>query len=176
MELNYLSQTSQNPPLTIYSNLLFSAPAAMARNKQAAKRSHTKPSVEAGPSATPSTPTRKSTRNATATNPIFLMMGEYLCFSFSAEVKTGEALQARGKGASRNQALLEDVREVSNFFAPEVTRWQAEALIAIQAAAEDFLVCMFEDAMLCAIHAKRVTLIKKDFDLARRLGGKGQPC
>uniref|UniRef100_A0A3Q7IV03 Uncharacterized protein n=1 Tax=Solanum lycopersicum TaxID=4081 RepID=A0A3Q7IV03_SOLLC len=54
MELNYLSQTSQNPPLTIYSNLLFSAPAAMARNKQAAKRSHTKPSVEAGPSATPS--------------------------------------------------------------------------------------------------------------------------
>uniref|UniRef100_A0A0V0HBQ2 Putative ovule protein n=1 Tax=Solanum chacoense TaxID=4108 RepID=A0A0V0HBQ2_SOLCH len=61
------------------------------------------------------------------------------------------------------------------FFAPEVTRWQAEALIAIQEAAEDFLVCLFEDAMLCAIHAKRVTLMKKDFDLARRLGGEGQP-
>ncbi|WMV54504.1 hypothetical protein MTR67_047889 [Solanum verrucosum] len=53
------------------------------------------------------------------------------------------------------------------FFAPEVTRWQAEALIAIQESdivilqvAEDFLVCLFEDAMLCAIHAKRVTLSK----------------
>ncbi|KAG6786851.1 hypothetical protein POTOM_008468 [Populus tomentosa] len=42
-------------------------------------------------------------------------------------------------------------------------------------AAEDFLVHLFEDGMLCAIHAKHVTLMKKDFELARRLGGKGQP-
>ncbi|KAG6748199.1 hypothetical protein POTOM_048106 [Populus tomentosa] len=42
-------------------------------------------------------------------------------------------------------------------------------------AAEDFLVHLFEDGMLCAIHAKRVTLMKKDFELARRLGGKGRP-
>uniref|UniRef100_A0A3Q7EME0 Core Histone H2A/H2B/H3 domain-containing protein n=1 Tax=Solanum lycopersicum TaxID=4081 RepID=A0A3Q7EME0_SOLLC len=68
-----------------------------------------------------------------------------------------------------------NVREISHFYAPGVTRWQAEALIAIQEAAEDFLVHLFEDAMLCAIHAKRVTLMKKDFELARRLGGKGQP-
>ncbi|KAK4379217.1 hypothetical protein RND71_001079 [Anisodus tanguticus] len=50
------------------------------------------------------------------------------------------------------------VREISHFFAPGVTRWQAEALVAIQEAAEDFLVHLFEDAILCAIHAKRVTL------------------
>ncbi|XP_028112181.1 histone H3-like centromeric protein HTR12 isoform X2 [Camellia sinensis] len=67
------------------------------------------------------------------------------------------------------------VREISNFFAPKVIRWTAEALVAIQEAAEDYLVHLFEEAMLCAIHAKRVTLMKKDMELARRLGGKGQP-
>ncbi|XP_010266471.1 PREDICTED: histone H3-like centromeric protein HTR12 isoform X2 [Nelumbo nucifera] len=44
----------------------------------------------------------------------------------------------------------------------------------IRTAAEDYLVHLFEDAMLCAIHAKRVTLMQKDWALARRLGGKGQ--
>ncbi|KAL7239052.1 hypothetical protein ACSBR2_005032 [Camellia fascicularis] len=71
--------------------------------------------------------------------------------------------------------FIRTVREISNFFAPKVTRWTAEALVAIQEAAEDYLVHLFEEAMLCAIHAKRVTLMKKDMELARRLGGKGQP-
>ncbi|XP_052620203.1 histone H3-like centromeric protein CENH3 isoform X2 [Lactuca sativa] len=71
--------------------------------------------------------------------------------------------------------LIRTVREISNYFAPEVTRWQAEALQALQEAAEDYLVQLFEDSMLCSIHAKRVTLMKKDWELARRLGKKGQP-
>ncbi|GMP61196.1 hypothetical protein CsSME_00023748 [Camellia sinensis var. sinensis] len=71
--------------------------------------------------------------------------------------------------------FIRTVREISNFFAPKVIRWTAEALVAIQEAAEDYLVHLFEEAMLCAIHAKRVTLMKKDMELARRLGGKGQP-
>ncbi|CAL5383127.1 unnamed protein product [Camellia sinensis] len=71
--------------------------------------------------------------------------------------------------------FIRTVREISNFFAPQIIRWTAEALVAIQEAAEDYLVHLFEDAMLCAIHAKRVTLMKKDWELARRLGGKGQP-
>ncbi|KAJ0703970.1 putative transcription factor Hap3/NF-YB family [Helianthus annuus] len=58
---------------------------------------------------------------------------------------------------------------------PEITRWQAEALQALQEAAEDYIIQLFEDSMLCAIHAKRVTLMKKDWELARRLGKKGQP-
>nr|BAF49730.1 centromeric histone H3-like protein-1 [Eruca vesicaria subsp. sativa] len=58
---------------------------------------------------------------------------------------------------------------------PQVTRWTAEALVALQEAAEDYLVGLFSDSMLCAIHAKRVTLMRKDFELARRLGGKGRP-
>ncbi|KAL6322279.1 hypothetical protein AAG906_005246 [Vitis piasezkii] len=71
--------------------------------------------------------------------------------------------------------FIRTVREISYFFAPEISRWTAEALVALQEAAEDYLVHLFEDAMLCAIHAKRVTLMKKDWELARRIGGKGQP-
>ncbi|CAG7867724.1 unnamed protein product [Brassica rapa] len=73
-------------------------------------------------------------------------------------------------------SFIREVRSVTQIFAPpDVTRWTAEALMAIQEAAEDFLVGLFSDAMLCAIHARRVTLMRKDFELARRLGGKGRP-
>ncbi|XVF73047.1 hypothetical protein PTKIN_Ptkin12aG0170100 [Pterospermum kingtungense] len=72
-------------------------------------------------------------------------------------------------------SFIREVRAISYQFAPDITRWQAEALVAIQEAAEDYLVQLFGDAMLCAIHAKRVTLMKKDIQLARRLGGMGQP-
>ncbi|XP_038681427.1 histone H3-like centromeric protein HTR12 [Tripterygium wilfordii] len=72
--------------------------------------------------------------------------------------------------------FMRTVKEITTQFAPpEISRWTAEALVALQEAAEDFLVHLFEDGMLCAIHAKRVTLMKKDLELARRIGGKGQP-
>ncbi|GMI73278.1 CENTROMERIC HISTONE H3 [Hibiscus trionum] len=72
-------------------------------------------------------------------------------------------------------SFIREVRAISYRFAPNIGRWQAEALVVIQEAAEDFLIKLFGDAMLCAIHAKRVTLMKKDIELARRLGGMGQP-
>ncbi|KAH1130178.1 hypothetical protein J1N35_001556 [Gossypium stocksii] len=72
-------------------------------------------------------------------------------------------------------SFIREVRAISYRFAPDINRWQAEALVAIQEAAEDYLIQLFGDAMLCAIHAKRVTLMKKDIQLARRLGGMGQP-
>ncbi|KAH0630534.1 hypothetical protein JD844_013645 [Phrynosoma platyrhinos] len=50
-------------------------------------------------------------------------------------------------------------------------QWQAMALLALQEAAETFLVHLMEDAYLCAIHAKRVTLYPKDIQLARRIRG-----
>nr|XP_056702263.1 histone H3-like centromeric protein A [Euleptes europaea] len=50
-------------------------------------------------------------------------------------------------------------------------RWQAMALLALQEAAEAFLVHLMEDAYLCAIHARRVTLFPKDMQLARRIRG-----
>ncbi|KAJ3327717.1 centromeric DNA-binding histone H3-like protein cse4 [Blyttiomyces sp. JEL0837] len=50
-------------------------------------------------------------------------------------------------------------------------RFQSYALHALQEAAEHFLVHLFEDANLCAIHAKRVTIMQKDIQLARRIRG-----
>jgi len=68
------------------------------------------------------------------------------------------------------------VREIcqENFTRPgEQFRWQASALLALQEAAEAYLVQLFEDALLCSIHAKRVTLMRKDIHLARRIRGPG---
>nr|BAL42672.1 centromere specific histone H3 variant [Astragalus sinicus] len=67
------------------------------------------------------------------------------------------------------------VKQITNNFSTEVSRWTPDAVLALQEAAEDYLVKLFEDGMLCAIHARRVTLLKKDFELARRLGGIGRP-
>ncbi|XP_054783950.1 histone H3-like centromeric protein CENH3 [Prosopis cineraria] len=67
------------------------------------------------------------------------------------------------------------VKQITFQLSTQVSRWTPEALLALQEAAEDYLVHLFEDGMLCAIHAKRVTLMKKDFELARRLGGIGRP-
>ena len=46
------------------------------------------------------------------------------------------------------------------------------AVGALQDAAEAYLVGLFEDANLCAIHAKRVTIMLKDIQLARRIHGE----
>ena len=50
-------------------------------------------------------------------------------------------------------------------------RFQSQALVALQEAAEAYIVGVFEDTNLCAIHAKRMTVMKKDMDLARRIRG-----
>ncbi|KAF8305391.1 histone-fold-containing protein [Clavulina sp. PMI_390] len=50
-------------------------------------------------------------------------------------------------------------------------RWQSSALLALQEATEAFMVHLFEDANLCAIHARRVTIMQRDMQLARRIRG-----
>ncbi len=49
---------------------------------------------------------------------------------------------------------------------------QVSALNALQVATEAYMVGVFEDANLCAIHAKRLTVQMKDFNLARRIRGE----
>jgi histone H3 len=51
-------------------------------------------------------------------------------------------------------------------------RFQPTALVALQEASEAYLVGIFEDCNLCAIHAKRVTVMVKDMQLARRIRGE----
>ena len=53
-------------------------------------------------------------------------------------------------------------------------RFASQALQALQEAAEAYLVGIFEDANLCALHANRVTVMRKDMDLARRIRGDAQ--
>ncbi|XP_065283961.1 histone H3.1-like [Dermacentor albipictus] len=51
-------------------------------------------------------------------------------------------------------------------------RFQSSALLAMQEACETYIVGLFEDSNLCAIHAKRVTIMPKDIQLARRIRGE----
>ncbi len=51
-------------------------------------------------------------------------------------------------------------------------RLQSTALLALQTASEAYLIGLFEDTNLCAIHAKRVTIMPKDMQLARRIRGE----
>ena len=51
-------------------------------------------------------------------------------------------------------------------------RFQSAAIMALQEASEAYLVGLFEDSHLCAIHAKRVTIMPKDIQLARRIRGE----
>ena len=63
------------------------------------------------------------------------------------------------------------VREIAQDFKQDL-RFQSSAVMALQEAAEAYLVGLFEDTNLCAIHAKRVTIMPKDIQLARRIRGE----
>jgi len=63
------------------------------------------------------------------------------------------------------------VREIAQDFKCDL-RFRRDSILALQEAAEAFLVALFEDTNLCAIHAKRVTIMPKDLQLARRIRGE----
>lgn len=60
------------------------------------------------------------------------------------------------------------VREITEDYKAGL-RFTREALDAIHEAAEAYLVSLFEDTVLCMIHAKRKTIFQKDMQLASRL-------
>ena len=63
------------------------------------------------------------------------------------------------------------VREIAQDFKTDL-RFQFNALDALQEASEAYLVGLFEDVNLLAIHGKRVTIMPKDIQLARRIRGE----
>lgn len=63
------------------------------------------------------------------------------------------------------------VKEVAKEIKHDV-RFQSSAMMALQEAAEAYLVGLFEDTNLCAIHARRVTIMVRDMQLARRIRGE----
>ncbi|VDD90054.1 unnamed protein product [Enterobius vermicularis] len=63
------------------------------------------------------------------------------------------------------------VREIAQDYKTDL-HFQSAAIAALQEASEAYLVELFEDTNLCAIHAKRVTIMPKDMNLARRVRGE----
>ena len=63
------------------------------------------------------------------------------------------------------------VKEIAHEIKPD-TRFQSSAVMALQESSEAYLVGLFEDTNLCAVHGKRVTIMKKDVILARRIRGE----
>ena len=60
------------------------------------------------------------------------------------------------------------VREITQDFKTDL-RFQSAAILCLQEVAEAYLVGLFEDMNLCAIHAKRVTITPRDLQLARHI-------
>ena len=67
-----------------------------------------------------------------------------------------------------SQRLVREITQVHNPY----LRFQSGAILALQESAEAYLVGLLEDTNLCAIHAKRVTIMLKDMQLARRIRGE----
>ena len=63
------------------------------------------------------------------------------------------------------------VREIAQDFKTDL-RFQGSAVLAIQEATESYMTGLLSDTNLCAVHARRVTIMSRDLKLARRLRGE----
>ena len=63
------------------------------------------------------------------------------------------------------------MREIAQNCTEIVLRFQSDAVLSLHEAAEAYIVGLFQDTNLCALHAKRVTILPKDMQLARRIRG-----
>ena len=63
------------------------------------------------------------------------------------------------------------VREIAQDCKADL-RFQSTAILGLQEASEAYLVGLLEDANLCAIHAKRITVKPKDIKLTREIRGE----
>lgn len=63
------------------------------------------------------------------------------------------------------------VKEIAQKIRPDL-RFQGSTIEALQQVAEAYLVGLFEDTNLCAAHARRLTIMPKDLQLARRIRGE----
>ena len=78
----------------------------------------------------------------------------------------GNRLEIPKKAFAR---VVSDITET--MYPKQNYKFSLRGIAALHIAAEDYLIGLFEDSYLCALHAKRVTLMQKDMTLARRLRG-----
>ena len=67
-------------------------------------------------------------------------------------------------------SLVQEIASEMNFG----IRYTMDAVVCLQEASEAYLVSLFKDTNLCAIHTKRVTIMPKDIQLACRIRGEHQ--
>ncbi|CAL9198155.1 unnamed protein product, partial [Musa hybrid cultivar] len=141
---------------------LSSEPSAMARTKQTARKS------TGGKAPRKQLATKAARKSAPATGgvkkPHRFRPGTVALREIRKYQKSTELL-------IRKLPFQRLVREIAQDFKTDL-RFQSSAVAALQEAAEAYLVGLFEDTNLCAIHAKRVTIMPKDIQLARRIRGE----
>lgn len=62
--------------------------------------------------------------------------------------------------------VLPDLKRAGSYPHNNAERFHATSLLDMQESVEAFSMRLFEDAYLCAIHARRVTIMPKDMQLA----------
>jgi histone H3 len=136
----------------------------MARTKQTAKKTGSKPYRKQNP--TKATKATKATKveGAKPKKPRRYRPGTVALREIRKYQKSTELL-------IRKLPFQRLVREVAQSFKTDL-RFQSSAVLALQEAAESYLVGLFEDTNLIAIHAKRITIMPKDLQLARRIRGE----
>ncbi|KAL5073493.1 hypothetical protein RYX36_012477 [Vicia faba] len=163
----YITQTptsfsSITTQLTYIHIFVFLSPLSMARTKQTARKS------TGGKAPRKQLATKAARKSAPATGgvkkPHRFRPGTVALREIRKYQKSTELL-------IRKLPFQRLVREIAQDFKTDL-RFQSSAVSALQEAAESYLVGLFEDTNLCAIHAKRVTIMPKDIQLARRIRGE----
>ena len=93
-----------------------------------------------------------------------------------AAIRDIRKFQNKGKFATKTlvpkSCFNRVARGIARNSSHETLRFREDAVDSLQEAAEAYLVGLFEDTNLCALHAKRVTIMPKDIQLARRIRGE----
>lgn len=97
----------------------------------------------------------------------------------SRRFRPGERWKQEVRKYQRNTDLLirklpfaRLVKEITTEVNHHDFRWSANAMEALQQATEAYIVGLMEDGVLCSLHAKRVTLMVRDVQLAQRIRGR----
>ena len=155
------SNASQPPSTNLFEFDHFTRERRMARTKQTARKSTGGKAPRkqlATKAARKSAPATGGVKNVRRFRPGTVALREIRRYQKSTEL------------LMRKLPFQRLVREIAGDFKNDL-RFQATAIVALQEATEAYMVSLFEDTNLAAIHAKRVTIMGKDIALAKRLRG-----
>eukprot|EP00899_Mesostigma_viride_P007896 jgi/Mesvir1/17107/Mv07542-RA.1 len=141
----------------------------MARSVQTPVPSSKKKGPQGSSKKKSKTPVRRLSRDAAAAGPVVPATRAHRFRPGTVALREIRRYQKSTDLLIRKLPFARLCREISNMVSPQPFRWTAEALLALQEATEDFLVGLLSDCNLVAIHAKRVTIMAKDLQLARRI-------